>query len=77
MTAQRKANIMSKYGTVTDYTTARDIRPATSNELARSLDAAKYDGGCGVFLDADGTSVYVTGEDISEAERASLRRSIQ
>lgn len=39
------------------YNTAEAIRPATADELARSIEAAKHDGGAGV-IEVDGESVY-------------------
>lgn len=48
---------MTDYGTLTDYTTGEEIRPATREEHARSLAA----GETGAFRDEDGRVVYVAG----------------
>ena len=42
-----------------DYSTGDVIRPATTDELRASIDAAKVDGGAGV-IDVDGRSCYVS-----------------
>jgi hypothetical protein len=49
---------MSDYGTLTDYTTGEDIRPATWEELQQSLTVVET----GTFL-LDGRSVFVEGGD--------------
>lgn len=41
-----------------DYATGEEIRNATAEELAASIDAAKHDGGAGV-IEVDGRSCYV------------------
>lgn len=44
--------------TLTNYETGEAIRPATAEELAASIEAAKTDGGAGV-IEVDGVSCYV------------------
>jgi hypothetical protein len=44
-----------------DYNTGEYIRTATQSETARSIAAAKTDGGAGV-IDVDGRACYVVGE---------------
>ncbi len=46
------------YGTLCDYQSGEALRPATTEERASSLDAAKSDGGSGVIV-VDGRSCYV------------------
>ena len=46
------------HGNLCDYRTAETIRPATAEERAESLEAARYDGGAGV-IEIDGRSCYV------------------
>jgi hypothetical protein len=46
-----------------DYRTGEAIRPATRDELARSLDAARVDGGAGV-IEVDGRRAYVLGRGL-------------
>ena len=46
------------HGTLCDYLTGESIRPATAEERAESIDAARYDGGAGV-IEIDGRSCYV------------------
>jgi hypothetical protein len=46
----------NEYGTLTDYTTGEQIRPATADEHARSLAASEV----GAF-ELDGRSVFVAG----------------
>ena len=46
------------HGNLCDYRTAETIRPATTEERAESLEAARYDGGAGV-IEVDGRSCYV------------------
>ena len=58
------------YGTLCDYRTGEQIRPATAAELTASLDAARHDGGSGV-IEVDGRSCYVDGGD---RETSDLRR---
>lgn len=41
-----------------NYKTGEVIRPATAEELAASIEAAKADGGAGVIV-VDGVSCYV------------------
>ena len=50
------------FGTLCNYRTGDAIRPATSDELLESRDAASADGGAGV-IEADGTICYVEGGD--------------
>ncbi len=45
-------------GNLCDYNTGDTIRPATAEERAESLEAARYDGGAGV-IEIDGRSCYV------------------
>lgn len=52
----------SQYGTLTDYATGEDIRPATADELARTeakLASGDSDSYTGAWLDGDGRAVYV------------------
>jgi len=37
------------HGTLTNYRTGEDIRPATAREQAASVEAAEHDGGAGVI----------------------------
>jgi hypothetical protein len=53
----------ARFGTLKNYDTGEDIRPATLTELVTSLLEAESDGGAGVFLDKEGTLVYVDGAD--------------
>lgn len=48
-------------GNLHRYDDAAILRPATSEELERSLAAAKLDGGVGA-IDVDGVTCYVQGE---------------
>ena len=50
------------YGTLCDYRTGEQIRPATLAELTASMSAAHHDGGAGV-IELDGRSCYVDGGD--------------
>lgn len=47
------------HGTLIDYRTGDDIRPATKDEREWSLHATLLDGGRGVFETEDGFSCYV------------------
>ena len=49
------------YGTLCDYMTGEELRPATKAELDASLSAAEEDGGRGVFADDEGRALYVVG----------------
>jgi hypothetical protein len=46
------------HGTLTNYRTGEDIRPATASELAESEAAAEHDGGAGVII-VDDVPCYV------------------
>lgn len=46
------------HGTLCDYLTGDSIRPATAEERAESIDAARCDGGAGV-IEIDGRPCYV------------------
>lgn len=48
-------------GDLHDYRTGDYIRPATIEETADCINAARHDGGAGVIL-VDGRSCYVVGE---------------
>lgn len=48
----------TNHGTLCDYQTGEDIRPATREEHDASVVAAETDGGVGV-IEVDGRSVYV------------------
>ena len=49
-------------GTLRDYQTGEEIRPATPREWYRSATAQRYGpGGTGAFKDADGRVLYVEG----------------
>lgn len=50
----------NEYGTLCDYQTGDSIRPATAEERAESIEAARYDGGAGV-IEIDGRRCYVEG----------------
>jgi hypothetical protein len=47
--------------TLYDYYTGEEIRVATDEELAASINASHHDGGAGV-IDIDGRACYVEGE---------------
>lgn len=50
------------HGTLTDYTTGEDIRPATADELAQSIESEQSGKhGCTGAFDLDGRTVYVAG----------------
>ena len=46
------------HGTLYDYSTGEELRPATAEEQAASEQAAETDGGHGV-IEVDGRSCYV------------------
>lgn len=46
--------------TLHDYDTGAELRPATAEEHRASIRAARFDGGAGVIVLADGTRAYVT-----------------
>ena len=48
------------WGTLCDYRTGDEIRPATEAEHQASVEAARFDGGRGVIL-VDGRRCYVVG----------------
>jgi hypothetical protein len=53
---------MSTHGTVTDYATGEQIRPATAEELARTEDklaSGDSDAYTGAWTDEDGRTVFV------------------
>ena len=50
----------TEHGTLCDYQTGESIRPATADERAESIDAARHDGGAGV-IEIDGRLCYVEG----------------
>lgn len=52
-----KNEIAASSATLHDYKTGEAIRPATAQELADSIEAAKTDGDAGVIT-VDGRSVY-------------------
>lgn len=55
--------MMNRFGNVVRYQTGERIRPATREELERSVQEAKRDGGYGVYTDPEtGVSVYVDGD---------------
>lgn len=52
--------MINEHGTLCDYQTGDSIRPATADERAESIEAARYDGGAGVIV-IDGRLCYVEG----------------
>jgi len=54
------AEPVEDYGTLTDYETAKPIRPATLAELRASLEAELHDGGTGA-INVEGHTCYVDG----------------
>lgn len=52
--------IAALYGYLYNYQTGERIRPATAEEGADSIDAARLDGGAGV-IEVDGVPCYVEG----------------
>lgn len=54
-----KTSTPKKFGTLVNYKTGADIRPALKRERAYSAAAAKKDGGAGVIL-VDGVLCYVS-----------------
>lgn len=53
---------MSDYGTLTDYVTGEEIRPATRDEWLTSIQVGEI----GAYRDDDGRSVFVAGGPESE-----------
>ena len=52
---------VNDYGTLVNYQTNETIRAATHEEMTRSVEQAKRDGGAGV-IEVDGVPCYVQGE---------------
>ncbi|MGP6157915.1 MAG: hypothetical protein ACLPYS_10510 [Vulcanimicrobiaceae bacterium] len=54
-------NANESSATLCDYETGAALRPATADELAESIAAARVDGGAGVIC-VDGRTAYVVGD---------------